>query len=520
MNSGWDSGDPPDQRPVQGTSGGALQSRIKELLGRAKAAARAGQRGEARRLFRAALALDSTCEEAWLWLGFLAPSPRQSLDYLEQARTYHPESRRVREAMIWAQERLAESQEVPAPRLLQASAEQSRPRAPRPRGAPRSQARSSPPALPPPTRRRPLRRERRRRVTPLLTILLLIALASLAIAVVYRLPLLPRQVETPTPQPGPSPTATLTGDMATLRQMANAAITGEDWEATIPLLERMRELSPEDDGVRQQLAVAHLRCGLQLADRDRLDEAIAHYDAAIRFYANDKDLQTARRLAIGYRDGRRAVQEQRWSQAAELLEPVFKVAPDFRDAADLLFTAYVRQAEAQEATRKLEAARQAYARAVEIKPAASEARAKLAEITRILTPPTPTPTPRPRKRIVISVAKQHLWAYENDNVVFSWICSTGEPARPTQYGSFQILDKIPEAWSSVWGLRMPYWMGIYWAGGSENGIHALPILKNGQLLWAGFLGRKVSFGCIILDTANAARLYKWADIGTPVAIVP
>jgi tetratricopeptide (TPR) repeat protein len=346
----------------------------------------------------------------------------------------------------------------------------------------------------------------------------MIGLALLAVLVAYALRL-PAEERTAEPPVGPG-LSVVTADMAALRELASQAIAEEDWAQTIPLLGRMQELAPDDDGVRQQLAVSHLRRGLQLADQGHLDEAIAHYDAAIRFYANDVDLQTARRLAIGYRDGRQALDEERWDQAAELLEPVYKLAPDFRDVADLLFTTYVQQAASLEGAERLEAARDAYARAVEIRPGAGEVRARLAEIASILTPPTPTPTPRPRKRIVISVSEQRLRAYEDEALVFDWLCSTGDMARPTRYGEFEVLNKIPEAWSSVWGLRMPYWLGIYWAGGSQNGIHALPIDRSGQQLWAGFLGHRVSYGCVILDTPNAARLYDWAEIGTPVTIEP
>jgi lipoprotein-anchoring transpeptidase ErfK/SrfK len=65
---------------------------------------------------------------------------------------------------------------------------------------------------------------------------------------------------------------------------------------------------------------------------------------------------------------------------------------------------------------------------------------------------------------------------------------------------------------------MPHWLGIYWAGGSENGIHALPIEQNGETLWAGYLGTPISFGCIVLGTAEAKALYDWAEIGTPVTV--
>ena len=94
------------------------------------------------------------------------------------------------------------------------------------------------------------------------------------------------------------------------------------------------------------------------------------------------------------------------------------------------------------------------------------------------------------------------------------------PGAGTRSGVFAVLDKIPNAYAATWDLQMPYWLGIYWAGSLENGIHALPILSNGQRLWEGYLGTPVSFGCIILGTDEARQLYYWADVGTPVIIQP
>jgi len=516
VSSDSDSTNPPGGRAVQTTPQKTRQGRLADRLSRGEAAARAGQRGEARRLFREALVLDAANEDAWLWLGFLASSPRQRLDYLQQALSYHPYSKRVRQAIAWAQERqgrpehAAAASQAAGPQVEQPGRQASRHATTR--LSPEQHTVASPAA---PTEA-PEAQRSRRWSTPVAVGLIMITLAVVAVIVA-------NSVRRPAPsaqlQPGLT-LAALPDDMATLRALASEAVSSQDWGRTIPLLERMHQLSPDDDGVRQQLAVAHLRCGLRLADEGQLDQAIAHYDAAIRFYANDVDLQTARRLAIGYRDGRQAVEQARWGEAVTLLQPVCQVAPDFRDVADLLFTAYVQQAAGFESAGRLEAARQAYASAVDLKPDASEARARLVQITATLTPPTPTPTPRPRKRIVVDVPEQRLRAYENDSLVFDWLCSTGEPARATRYGSFQVLDKIPAAWSSVWGLTMPHWLGIYWAGGSENGIHALPIDRNGQTLWAGFLGHRVSFGCIILDTPNAIQLYQWAEIGTPVTVAP
>jgi LysM repeat protein len=122
------------------------------------------------------------------------------------------------------------------------------------------------------------------------------------------------------------------------------------------------------------------------------------------------------------------------------------------------------------------------------------------------------------KRVLINLSEQHLYAYQGDQLVFSFVASSGAAPSYTRSGEFRVQSKILNAYGSTWNLWMPYWMGIYWAGSTENGIHALPILSNGQTLWAGYLGRPVSYGCIVLGTEEARMLYNWAEIGTPVSI--
>jgi len=134
--------------------------------------------------------------------------------------------------------------------------------------------------------------------------------------------------------------------------------------------------------------------------------------------------------------------------------------------------------------------------------------------------PASTPTPPPasaEKRILVDISEQHLYAYEGDMLVYSFVASTGISGG-TRTGTFRVLDKYPNAYASTWNLQMPHWLGIYWSGTLENGIHALPILSNGQRLWAGYLGTPVSYGCIILGVEEARMLYEWAEIGTPVVI--
>ncbi len=127
------------------------------------------------------------------------------------------------------------------------------------------------------------------------------------------------------------------------------------------------------------------------------------------------------------------------------------------------------------------------------------------------------PTYDGAKYILVDISEQHMYVYEGDTLVHSFIISTGM-GNSTRIGTFSVLNKIPNAYGATWNIWMPNWLGIYWSGSLQNGIHALPILSNGATLWAGYLGTPISYGCVVLDTYDAQVLYNWADIGTPVEI--
>jgi hypothetical protein len=125
------------------------------------------------------------------------------------------------------------------------------------------------------------------------------------------------------------------------------------------------------------------------------------------------------------------------------------------------------------------------------------------------------------KRIVISIAEQRMWTYENGNLLNEYIVSTGIDSSPTLPGVYQVQTHEPNAYASVWDLYMPNFLGIYegWPG-FYNGIHGLPMLSSGVRLWADVLGSKASFGCIILDLPASEVVYNWAEDGVVVEILP
>lgn len=121
------------------------------------------------------------------------------------------------------------------------------------------------------------------------------------------------------------------------------------------------------------------------------------------------------------------------------------------------------------------------------------------------------------KYILVDISEQHLYVYEGDVLIYRFVASTGMN-NATRIGNFSVLNKIPNAYGATWNIWMPNWLGIYWAGNLQNGIHALPILPNGAQLWSGYLGVPISYGCVVLGAYESQLLYDWAEIGTPVDI--
>ena len=124
-------------------------------------------------------------------------------------------------------------------------------------------------------------------------------------------------------------------------------------------------------------------------------------------------------------------------------------------------------------------------------------------------------------KFVVSISQQRCWLYAGETLIAKWVCSTGRRGSGTRPGTYRIQSKLPKAYGSTWNIWMPYWLGIYWAGASENGIHGLPWnAKSGVQVWTGNVGTPITYGCVMLDNVNAKMLYNMAWIGMPVIIKP
>ena len=136
------------------------------------------------------------------------------------------------------------------------------------------------------------------------------------------------------------------------------------------------------------------------------------------------------------------------------------------------------------------------------------------------SPPAAQAAPQGSLSVVVSISQQRCWVYRGDQVIHNWRCSTGRPGYGTKTGTFYVQSKIRAAWGSTWGFYMPYWLGIYWAGSTENGIHGLPYEPGGYPVWANAVGTPVTFGCVLLGAQESKTLWDMAYIGMPVTIKP
>ncbi|NTW14325.1 MAG: L,D-transpeptidase family protein [Candidatus Moranbacteria bacterium] len=120
------------------------------------------------------------------------------------------------------------------------------------------------------------------------------------------------------------------------------------------------------------------------------------------------------------------------------------------------------------------------------------------------------------KYIDVNLESQIMTIFENGEVLDAYVVSSGKKGMETPKGEYATRNKTPRAWSSAYGLYMPYWMALVSDG--KIGIHELPEWPGGYKEGANHLGVPVSHGCIRLGVGPARRVYEWAELGTVVIV--
>jgi len=134
------------------------------------------------------------------------------------------------------------------------------------------------------------------------------------------------------------------------------------------------------------------------------------------------------------------------------------------------------------------------------------------------------------KRIVISLSKQQLWAFDGSHYVMSSLVTTGNPALPTPTGTFPILGKYsPFTFVSPWPPGSQYYYApsptTYALLFDDRGyyVHDAPWRGNfgpGSNATTGTPGQTYtgSHGCVNVPFTMMQPLYQWATIGTVVDV--
>ncbi len=492
---------------------GRAHSRLEEGM----ALARHGDKAAARELFRELIHQNPYDEDAWLWLAWVASDPKATLACLQEARALLPESGRIGEAMTWAQSQLpasARAQTAPttrAQRERQARAllgrvDEAGRRAQRTASRKLGNLKGRVADVELPRMGLPGWGASALSIGALVVLILLVLLAATRLR--QGVPVV-RAMELPEPVAEAAATPSMEQMTSGYWSKADVALMQQDWTAAQAALEQVRAVDPDNIEARQRLAEVHYNLGTKLIQGNDLDGAMVELNAAVRLDASSKELQKARQDLALYLSALDAYWAKDWNLAVSLLQQVYQSTPAFRDTRTMLGQAYANLGRELIAKDQLDSAQNAARSAVELLPESQEAQALLTDVNNVITPP---------RRIEVDLSDKLAVVYEEGKAVKTFRVCTGRPSAPTVPGRYKIKTRLEMAYASKWDLQMPYWLGIYDAGGSENGFHALPILSNGATLWRSALGTSCSFGCIVLDTKDAEWLYNWGELGTVVFV--
>jgi len=145
----------------------------------------------------------------------------------------------------------------------------------------------------------------------------------------------------------------------------------------------------------------------------------------------------------------------------------------------------------------------------------------------VLPAPTGCPPGAPGRLVVIHLTTQQLVAYQDGCTLLVTSVTTGQPALPTETGTFHVLVKRP-----VWRMTSPYppdsphWYPTttvhdYVAVGADGlSLHSAEWEPDAAFGPGSEEGPYATDGSVNVPSGPLQRLYDWLDVGTPVLIEP
>lgn len=123
------------------------------------------------------------------------------------------------------------------------------------------------------------------------------------------------------------------------------------------------------------------------------------------------------------------------------------------------------------------------------------------------------------RRIVYSLTDQMVWLVDSDGAVLANYFVSGREGWPIS-GIYSVFSKSRKTTSWTGGGVTMRWMVRFIKTSSTSiGFHEIPRTASGRYIQANDqLGTPLSAGCVRQATEDAIRLYRWADVGTPVVV--
>ncbi len=144
-------------------------------------------------------------------------------------------------------------------------------------------------------------------------------------------------------QTEPTPTSETVQDAAgALYEQAQSLYEQAKWEEAAAKLAQLHSLDPlyKAQEVGTMLFSCYYSRGVELVDEDRLEEALRSFDKALEVRPGDPDALKQRKLASLYLTGL-GYWKADWAKTVENFAELYQTQPDYKDAKQRLYEAYV-----------------------------------------------------------------------------------------------------------------------------------------------------------------------------------
>jgi len=126
------------------------------------------------------------------------------------------------------------------------------------------------------------------------------------------------------------------------------------------------------------------------------------------------------------------------------------------------------------------------------------------------------------KYVEVDLSQQEMYLFSGGKLVDRMSVSTGL-YYPTPVGEFKIINKAENAFSSIFGVWMPYWMAFEYSDELKAylGIHELPYkVVNGKRFYrfGNYIGEKKTGGCVALPVEKSERVFDFSEVGMKVMV--